>query len=104
MARRQGAQRIEDHGDIDRFLRQRAGNGRQPTDGGKAHRHARHCHSGNDALHGNAAGALCDGDGIRDAIEPIGQNDDIRRLRRGAGAPGPHGNADVRRRQAPARR
>ena len=99
MARRQGSQRIEYHGDIDRFLRQCSGNRGQPTDGSKRHRHPGHRHSGNDALHGNAAGALRDGNGIGDPIEPIGENDDICRLRRGARAPGPHGNADVCRRQ-----
>ena len=89
VARRQRSQGIEYHGYIDRFLRQRSGNGGQPTDGSKEHRHPRHRHSGNDALHGNAVGALGDGNGIRDAIESIDENDDICRLRRGAGAPEP---------------
>ena len=89
VAWRQRAQRIENDGDVDRFLRQRAGNRRQPTDWRKAHRDSRHRHAGHDALHRDAAGALGDRHRVGDAIEPIDQDDDIGRLRRGAGATAP---------------
>ena len=47
--------------------------------------------------YGDTASTSRNGDGIRNPVEPINQNDDIRGFGRSAGAPGTHGDANVRR-------
>lgn len=65
----QGAQGVEDHGDVDGFLEQRAGGGREQTGGCRAHGCQRHDHAAEGALHSGAAGAWGDGDGVAEAVD-----------------------------------
>ena len=90
-------QRIENDGDVDRLLYERPCNGRHITECRGRHRCTRKRHTYDDALHGDGARAPSDYNRLRNAIEPIDEDDDVRRLRRGARAASTHGHTDVRR-------
>jgi hypothetical protein len=73
----QGAQCIEDDGNVDDLLRQSTGNRRQETDRGKGHRQRGHSHSRDDALHRDGLSTLSNGHRIRYAVEPVDQDHDV---------------------------
>ena len=89
------AQGVEDHRDVDRLLGERAGDRREPAECRERHGDARQAEPGDDALHGDGAGAPRDDDGIGDAVEAVDQDHHVGRLRGGAGAARAHGDADV---------
>jgi len=62
--RNQRPQRVEDHGDVDRLLGQRAGDGRQPAEGGKPHGDTGHSEACGNALQCDGARPLGDDDGV----------------------------------------
>ena len=71
-----------------------------PPGGSKAHGRPGHRHSRDNALHRNTAGALRNGNSIRDSIKSVNENDNVCGFRRGARTPCPHGNADACGRQS----
>src|SRR5579875_4075190 len=91
---------IEDYSNVDGFLRKSASDGSEPAKRGRSHGSCRKRHSRDDALQGNAARAPRNGDCIRDTVEPVDENDDIRRSRRSARSASTHRYPDVRRRQS----
>ena len=95
----QGAERIEDDGDIDGLLEERTGDDRQEAERGRDHRDERHPHPRHDALDRDRARASGDPDRLGEAIEAIDRDDDIGGLGRCGRAPGAHRHPDVGDRQ-----
>ena len=98
-ARSERSQRVQDDGDVDQLLQERALHGRQVSEGRRDHPEDRQADPGRDALESDAARALGDLDPRQQAIEVIDQQDDIGGLRRGSRPARAHGDADVGGRQ-----
>ena len=89
------SQRVQDDGDVDQLLQERALHRRQVAEGGGDHPEDRQADPGRDALERDAARALGDLDPRQQEIEVIDQQDDIRGLGRGGRPARAHGDADV---------
>ena len=96
---RQGAQRVEDHRDIDALLQQRTRGGRQPAQRGDRHRQQRQRHADHGALHGDAPRPAGDVHRIGETVQTIGGQHDVGGLRGRRRAARAHRDTDRRRRQ-----
>ena len=95
----QGAQRVEDHGDVDALLQQRTGGRWQPSDRGNGHRGQRQAHADDGALHGDAPRPAGDVHRVGEPVQPISGQYDIGGFRGRGGAACTHRHADAGRGQ-----
>ena len=91
----EGTQRVQDDGYVDRFLEQGALHGGEVTQRRRDHADERQADAGIDALQGDASRSLRDLDARQETVEPVDEQDGIRRLGRGGGAACPHRHAHV---------
>ncbi|KAF0958754.1 hypothetical protein MLGJGCBP_08187 [Rhodococcus sp. T7] len=87
---------VEDDGDVDRFLQQRAQRRGQPAERGTSHGHQRQPHADRSAFDGNVARPACDFHRIGEAVESIGGQDDVRGLRTRRRPASAHGDSHRR--------
>ncbi|MCC5478332.1 hypothetical protein LMU33_24955 [Streptomyces sp. JA03] len=80
LADSRGAQGVEGDSDVDALLEQRAGCGREQSDSGRGHGRQGHQHAAEGALGGDAPRASGDGDGVGEAVDAIGGQDDVGRF------------------------
>ena len=97
--RRERAQRIEDHGNVDHFLNDGGRHRRQPAERRRQHGQHRKPHPRHDALDGDPPRPPRDHDRLADPVEPVGENHHVRGFRGCAGAARAERDPDVGRRQ-----
>ena len=95
MVSRSARKRVEDDGDVDELLEDRAPHGRQVAERGDDHRGERQADADDDALERDAAAAARDDDRLAEPVEAIDGENDVGRFRGRGRAAGTDGDPDV---------
>jgi hypothetical protein len=91
----QGAQRVQDHRNVDDFLQQSALHRCQITEGGGQHAEHRKSDPGDNAFDGDPPGRPCNRDSRRKTVDAVNQEHDVGSFSRSGGASRPHRHTDV---------
>ena len=98
-AGREGTQGVEDDGDVDGFLEDRAPHGREQAERRGDHGRTGHGHPGDHTLRRDRPGAVGDGEAVREVVETVDGEDHVGGFRRGGRATGADRDAHVGERQ-----
>ena len=100
----QGAQRVEDHRDVDALLQECASGGRQPAQRGNGHRQQRQRHTDHGALHGDPPRPPGDVHRVGETVQAIRGQHDVGGFGRSRRAARAHRDTDRRPQPTPGRR